>query len=87
MSRTDHSNAIKDLRSVAGIFDSLHEIDKHTGGDRYQKDALIARAAADLLEIHDDTGINLHEAPNLLAFVEGVAPALIGPVRVENNHA
>ena len=27
-------------------------------------------AAADLLEIHDRTGLNLHQAPGLLAFVE-----------------
>jgi hypothetical protein len=33
-------------------------------------DTIVDIAAADLLELHDRTSLNLHEAPNLLAFVE-----------------
>ena len=33
-------------------------------------DTIEDTAASDLLELHDRTSLNLHEAPRLLAFVE-----------------
>lgn len=44
--------------------------------------ALDVRAAADLLELHDATSLNLHNAPGLLAFVEHHLD-----VKVEDNEA
>jgi hypothetical protein len=45
-------------------------------------------AAADLLELHDRTSLNLHNAPGLLAFVQEYAAMAVGePVWVEDNHA
>lgn len=45
-------------------------------------------AAADLLEMHDATSLNLHQAPGLLAFVQEYAAMAVGePVWVEDNHA
>ena len=47
------------------------------------------RAAADLLEIHDATGLNLTQAPNLAAFVEAVLEQGIGGygIKVQDNGA
>jgi hypothetical protein len=43
-------------------------------------------AAADLLELHDRTSLNLHEAPGLLAFVEDRLKSLHGvPIKVRPN--
>jgi predicted nucleotidyltransferase len=45
-------------------------------------------AAADLLEIHDATGLNLHQAPNLLQFVREYAAMAVGEdTEIEDNHA
>lgn len=45
-------------------------------------------AAADLLELHDRTSLNLHEAPGLLAFVEDRLLGVTGKdVLVVNNFA
>jgi hypothetical protein len=46
-------------------------------------------AAADLLELHDRTGLNLHEAPNLLQFVQDYATSALddGTFTVINNGA
>ena len=46
-----------------------------------ERSGVIDKAAASLLEIHDATGLNLHEAPDLLRFVEWL---IDGPVT--NNH-
>lgn len=64
--RTNHSVAIKRMRDKA---DEL----RHAGlvlHLRPEQQALILRVAADLLECHDDTGINLYAWPNPLKFVE-----------------
>jgi len=46
-------------------------------------------AASDLLELHDSTGLNLHQAPRLLEFVEKYAAMATGDedFRVEPNDA
>jgi hypothetical protein len=45
-------------------------------------------AAADLLELHDRTGLNLHQAPNLLQFVQEYAAMAMGEsVLVVDNEA
>lgn len=84
MPRTNHSTQISELREIA---DSLDLIYSHTSREQYRYDALSSRAAADLLEIHDATGINLFQAPNLLAFVLEFGGARIGKFEVVDNHA
>jgi hypothetical protein len=84
MPRTNHSIQIGELREVA---EGLDRVYAHTGQEQYRHDALSSRAAADLLEIHDATGINLFRAPNLLAFVLEVGGARIGKFDVVDNHA
>lgn len=46
-------------------------------------------AAADLLELHDRTSLNLHEAPNLLEFVQEYAVLALDDwtFEIENNGA
>jgi hypothetical protein len=45
-------------------------------------------AASDLLEMHDSTSLNLHQAPRLLEFVQEYAAMAIGEnVEIEDNHA
>jgi len=45
-------------------------------------------AASDLLEMHDRTSLNLHQAPRLLEFVqEYAAIATEQDVRIQDNHA
>jgi hypothetical protein len=45
-------------------------------------------AASDLLELHDRTSLNLHQAPRLLAFVEKYASyTMAGPVKIADNGA
>lgn len=56
-------------------------------GDRFTEDAVLAIAVADLLEIHDCTGLNLGRAPGLKDFVERVGSRLIGPFVVWDNGA
>jgi hypothetical protein len=88
--RTDHSKQINDLRFIAGEFEKMAPYVRENA-ERYVHEAVQARAAADLLEIHDATGLNLCEAPGLLAFVEsmggGSYPHLIEEFKVENNHS
>jgi hypothetical protein len=44
--------------------------------------------AADLLELHDRTGLNLHQAPNMLAFVEKYASyTMAKPIEIQDNGA
>lgn len=69
--RTDHSAAITEMRDAADAFEKLHKMFEHVP---HMDTAVSLRAAADLLEIHDATGLNLHQAPNLLAFVQRMAP-------------
>lgn len=65
--RTDHTHRISEMRESARLFQQTYEtIGSTTAHDL----ALSLKAAADLLEMHDATGINLHNAPGLLAFVE-----------------
>lgn len=89
MSRTDHSSIIAALRSLA---DDLEPLVKHleVGSlirDNLDKDLLASRAIADLLEIHDATGLNLHNAPGLRAFVENAGSYLVGEFVVQDNGA
>lgn len=77
--RTDHSATIEVMREAATVWEASH---LETGSGLIHDLVLNTRAAADLLEMHDATGINLHQAPNLLAFVENVAD-----IKVEDNGA
>ena len=90
MPRTDHSSQINDLRFIASEFDKM-ALYLREDAPRYVNEAVAARAAADLLEMHDATGLNLHEAPSLLAFVESMGSAegfhLIETFFVEPNGA
>jgi len=53
-----------------------------------ENDIVEYTAAADLLEMHDSTSLNLHQAPGLLAFVQEYAAMATGEtVWVEDNHA
>lgn len=84
MPRTNHSTAISQLRDVADTFDRLYTV---VGRPQYKADSVSCRAAADLLEMHDATGINLYNAPNLLIFVDEVCSQMIGRVPIQDNHA
>jgi len=47
-----------------------------------------SRAAADLLELHDTTGLNLYQAPTLREFVQEYATMAVGDdVEIEPNNA
>lgn len=70
MPRTDHSETIDRLRTIAAL--PLTP----------QTDKVSYVAASDLLEIHDATGLNLHNAPGLRTFVETVAG-----IEVDDNEA
>lgn len=91
MTRTDHSNTIRDLRKIADDLDPIVESLKSDEAAHLQhdlkQDTVVARAAADLLEMHDRTSLNLYEAPNLLALVQSTSGTIIPPFRVEPKHA
>lgn len=83
--RTDHSREVANLRDISSELDRLYH---KTWREQYKTDAITCRAAADLLEIHDATGMNLHTAPNLLSFVMRTYKEMAGTVlQVENNNA
>ena len=65
--RTDHTVRIEEMRAAADSYEISHNA---TGSIMTHDLYIDLRAAADLLELHDSTGLNLHNAPNLLAFVE-----------------
>ena len=79
MPRTDHSSQIHDIREAAKMYQSVYQA---TSRETHRDVQIALDAAADLLEIHDATGLNLHEAPALLAFVQHY-----GGLEVENNRA
>lgn len=80
--RTDHSNEILEFRTIAKRLEEMYAI---TGKQQFQQDAVSCTAAADLLEMHDATGINLHQAPGLLDFVREMGSYMIGDITVEDN--
>lgn len=90
---TDHSAIIDDLRmravaprELAAKYSRVGMPEQVSALDRQ---AAALEAAADLLEIHDATGINLHAAPRLRRFVEDwVAWAIPNTTtfQVQNNH-
>lgn len=87
--RTDHSSVIDALRDLA---DDIGPVVKHLEEgslirENLEKDIVASIAIADLLEIHDATGINLHQAPGLLRFVEEGGKHLVGEFHVDDNHA
>ena len=52
------------------------------------QDTIEDTAASDLLEMHDSTSLNLHQAPRLLEFVQEYASMATGEdVRVADNGA
>jgi hypothetical protein len=52
------------------------------------RDTIEHTAASDLLEMHDSTSLNLHQAPRLLEFVQLYAVTVAGEdFRIEDNHA
>jgi hypothetical protein len=52
------------------------------------QDTIEDTAASDLLEMHDSTSLNLHQAPRLLEFVQEYASMATGEdVRVTDNGA
>lgn len=74
--RTDHSGKIRHMRDQADAWERSHVA---TGSAMLRDLVLLERAAADLLELHDSTGLNLHNAPNLLALVEHVMGSPVEP--------
>ena len=79
--RTDHSAVISEMREAAASWETAY---RETGSTLMEDLMLSTRAAADLLEIHDATGLSLEQAPNLLAFVEHMMPH---DAKVEPNGA
>lgn len=75
MPRTDHSGSIAQLRSVA----DLHLEEPST--EHSKQHALNLQLAADLLELHDDTGISLDAWDSARQFVERYIGASI-----QENH-
>lgn len=84
MATTDHSEQITGLRWTADRLERMNRT-------RQQRSVALTivryRAVADLLEIHDATGLNLHQAPGLLAFVEMEGGEGVGEFKVEDNLA
>lgn len=82
-----HRHHVVELREEADRLEVTH----CWGVSAEEKDLRIKslRAAADLLEIHDATGLNLTQALNLAAFVEAVIEQGIGGygVKVQDNGA
>lgn len=74
--RTDHSASIANLRESVAIWETAYN---DTGSEMMHEMALAGRAAADLLELHDTTSLNLHTAPGLLAFVEHIFGESVEP--------